>query len=391
MKRIMICMAALLLIFCVAAAEEIPATYAEVQALYGLPNVIPSNAGLKVEQNSVCVWNLFHAFNKGVITYTDEGGEKVTVEGIYNSKFHQFDWPTSTLGVEDQDGNITLPADATVELTGEVPCGEGYRAELVYRRMLTENIRSAALGFADYMKCTGLRLYDQTGTKVLEVWLKTGEVDLRCIAVTFYPVEGKAYTVEYPPEAGDMDRNDYGRMSRELTAGNNALGHPAEAPDTLEEVLTLFPKADLSLNFRPIFNFDGTVRVEGIPSDVEVLYASLHLADMYWHTTSIWNLVQVERGVCGLKDPAVLPRVLDCYSRSGDPGLVLFYRDENGLIMHLQYTHAAGCFVTLPVTTEEGHITLAMLPHMVRLSCSDKDYTPLWHAYYDLETGERMP
>lgn len=389
MKWIMICVAALLLIFCVASAEEAPATYAEVRTMYGLPNVIPSNAGLEVDHNSVCVWNLFHAFNKGVITYTDEGGEKVTVEGIYNSKFHQFDWPTSTLGVEDQDGNITLPADATVELTGEVPCGEGYRGEMVYRWALGDDPLSTMIAFENHMEYTGLRLYDQTGAKVLEVWPKAGEFELRCMAVTFYPAEGDAYTVEYLPDPGDVDADAYTLMAQRLTADNIALAHPGDAPRTLEEALAFFPTADFSLDFTPAFDLEGAVKVTGIPADVEVLYASLQLMDMGWYTTSSWKLTPDGAGAYVLSDPTVLPRVMEGMTDGTVGGLMIFYRDETGLVMHAQYMEMAGWFVALQATTEEGYISLTMTPYEAQVSCSDKNYTPLWHAYYDLETGER--
>lgn len=391
MKRIMICVIALLLIFCAAAAEEMPETYAELRALYGLPDLAPCNFGMMVGQNSVKLTEVGgDAFTRGVITYTGDDGEPVTVEGIYDAGRASWSWPEITTGmVEGQVWILMIPADATVELTGAVPCGEGYRGELVYRRALRDNPLSAMMGFANHMEHTGLRLYDENGAKVLEVWPKAGEFELRCMAVTFYPAEKGAYTVEYLPDPGDVDADAYTQMAQALTASNIALGHPEDAPETLEDMLAFFPTADFSLDFTPAFDLDGTVKVTGIPADLEVLYASLQLMDMRWFTTSSWNLTADREGAYVLTDPNVLPRVMGCKTDGTFGGLVIFYRDETGLVMHAQYMETSGWGVTLQSITEEGYISLSMTPYEAQASCSDKNYAPLWNAGYDLTTSEK--
>jgi len=391
MKRMMILLAALLLICCAASAEEVPATYAEVRSQYGLPDFAPCNLGMMIGQNSVRVTEAWDGtFTRGVITYTGEEGESVTVEGICEAERGSWNWPEIGTGVvEGRVWYLALPADAVLELTGEVPCGEGYRGELVYRRQLQENTLSAMMGFGNHMEYTGLRLYDQTGAKVLEVWPKAGEFELRCMAVTFYPEEGEEYTVEYLPDPGDVDADGYTLMAQELTGANTALGHPEDAPETLDGILPLFPAADFSLDFTPIFDLDGTVKVTGIPADLEVLYASFQLMDMRWFTTSSWNLTADEEGAYVLSDPNALPRVMGCKSDSTFGSLVIFYRDETGLVMHAQYMEQSGWFVTLQATTEQGYISLSMTPYEAQASCSDKNYASLWFASYDLATGER--
>ena len=184
MKRMMILLAALLLICCAASAEEVPATYAEVRSQYGLPDFAPCNLGMMIGQNRVRVTEAWDGtFTRGVITYTGEDGERVTVEGICEAERGSWNWPEIGTGVvEGRVWYLALPADAVLEMTGEVPCGEGYRGELVYRRQLQENTLSAMMGFGNHMEYTGLRLYDQTGAKVLEVWPKAGEFELRCMA-----------------------------------------------------------------------------------------------------------------------------------------------------------------------------------------------------------------
>ena len=391
MKRIMICVAALLLIFCVAAAEEAPATYAEVQALYGLPDFAPCNFGTIVGQNFVSLTEVRdETFTRGVITYTGDDGEIVTIEGMHDAERASWSWPEITTGVvEGQVWSLMIPDDATVELTGEIPCGEGYRGEMVYRWALGDDPLSTMIAFENHMEYTGLRLYDQTGAKVLEVWPKAGEFELRCMAVTFYPAEGDAYTVEYLPDPGDVDADAYTLMTQGLTADNIALAHPGDVPRTLEEALAFFPTADFSLDFTPAFDLEGTVKVTGIPADVEVLYASLLLMDMGWYTTSSWKLTPDGAGAYVLSDPTVLPRVMEGMTDGTVGGLMIFYRDETGLVMHAQYMKMAGWFVALQATTEEGYISLTMTPYEAQVSCSDKNSTLLWFAFYDLETGER--
>lgn len=391
MKRIIICVAVLLMIFYTAGAEEAPETYAELREQYGLPDFAPCNTGMTIGQNYVSVQDPTDVhFTRGVIAYTDDEGNAVTVEGAYDVASRCWNWPEVVTGEKKENvWFLMLPADMTIELTGELSSSECYRTELVYRRVLAEEPYNTMTAMTGHLEHTGLRLYDQNGGKVLEVWPKAEGYELRCMAVTFYPEVGTEYTVEYAAEEGDVDVEAYTRMAQELTASNVALAHPTEAPDTLAEARALFPQADFTLDFTPVLDLDGTVKVHGIPAEIEVLYASFQLLDMRWFTTSSWNLTKVADGTYVLADPSMLPRVMGCMSAGTMGGMMMFYQDENGLIMHAQYSEAMGWCVSLSAVTEAGYISLSMLPYEVQLSCSDGNFTPLWYASYDLESGAR--
>lgn len=400
MKRFLaylVTLALLLTLFPAALAEQ-PTAYRDVQTQYGLPDFAPFNLGMILAPGMVGVYNQSDLsgmqklpFTRGVLYKPGENGEDgETIEGVYNEEHDRWFWSDAPYDLNNGIWSLNQMARSVIELTYEVPCAEGYRCEIVYRySVVQEDVIGLLAVMNELLTRTGLRLYDADGAKVLEVWPQADEMGLRCMAVTFYPAEGEPYTVEYQPDNGDVAYEVYEETVLALISQNPTVSVPENPPQTLEEVLALFPEADFTTDFTPELDLDGKVVVRGIPGETEVLHAVLQLRDMAWWHMSNWQLTAADDGAYVLADPAVLPRVLEGIEKGMIPTLTLFYRAENGLIMAGVWQD--GWWTSLTCPSSEGRADVNWTPYaMVDVTFMDAQQEVTWMGSFNPETGKLM-
>ncbi len=388
-------LALLLTLFSAVLAEQ-PAAYKDVQTRYGLPDFVPFNPGMILAPGVVGVYNEPEMsgsqklpFTRGVLYKPGEDGE--TIEGVYDEEHDGWFWSEEAPSTSDNAlFRLVSLKGSVIELTGEVPCAEGYRCEIVYRdQVMQGQWNDASNGVNELLTRTGLRLYDADGAKVLEVWPQADESGLRCMAVTFYPAEGEPYTVECQPDNGDVADEVYLETASALISQNPTVSVPENPPQTLDEALALFPEADFTLDFTPVFDLDGKAVIRGIPGETEVLYAVLQLRDMAWRHVSNWQLTAADDGAYVLTNPAVLPRVLEGTDKGMIPNLTLFYRAENGLVMVGAWQD--GWWTTLECPSSEGRAGVSWTPYaMIDVTFINAQQEVTWMGYFHPETGELM-
>ncbi len=388
-------LALLLTLFSAVLAEQ-PAAYKDVQTRYGLPDFVPFNLGMILAPGVVGVYNEPDQsgmqklpFTRGVLYKPGEDGE--TIEGVYDEEHDGWFWSEEAPSTSDNAlFRLVSLKGSVIELTGEIPCAEGYRCEIVYRdQVMQGQWNDASNGVHELLTRTGLRLYDADGAKVLEVWPQADEIYLRCMAVTFYPTEGEPYTVECQLDKGDVADEVYMETTLALISQNPTVSVPENPPQTLDEALALFPEADFTLDFTPEFDLDGKVVIRGIPEETEVLYAVLQLQDMAWWHVNNWQLTAAEDGAYVLANPAVLPRVLEGIDKGMIPNLTLFYRAENGLVMVGAWQD--GWWTTLECPSSEGRAGVSWTPYaMVDVTFINAQQEVTWQGYFNPENGELM-
>ncbi|MGN0753055.1 MAG: hypothetical protein ACI4ME_01250 [Aristaeellaceae bacterium] len=196
MKRFLTLFVALTLALALAPAAlaEYPAAYRDVQAQYGLPRFTPiTGIGMMLTSDMVGMYRQADTAGPSEMRLTKavllpNGGTGEAIQGTYDAERDCWDWTCTPDASEDSSWSFS---NAVIELSGEVPCAEGYRCELVYR----EHTGNAFFSFRSQpLTNTGLRLYDADGSKVLEVCPAAEELSLRAWLVTFYTADGEACT-----------------------------------------------------------------------------------------------------------------------------------------------------------------------------------------------------